>query len=414
MAMALCLHELGISSTVYESRADLGATLYEGGGMMIAANALRILDRLGVYKKMTPHGYPFEYVNYKNENEETVDRFPFGNRAVFGYGGLRIYRQTLIRLLLETCVEKGVRFEFGKKFVRVVEETADDVTFEFADGTTRVAQMMIGADGIHSKVRDSHITKGAVQKEFTNLVGIVFELDGSKLRLPADKNYVFPLQLNTNRGSFVLAPQTPDGRRMLAGTQFRVADKTREEWAAFTSDKRTLSSMLRENMDSWPDAIKSALENINEDTFNVWPFYRLPSLESWASETYRRVVLVGDAAHAVPPTTGLGASMALEDVYALSLLLKELREEPRLQWADAVKFWEGIRQKRIGDILTLTKQLNNKRLPTDKQAEIIAQFGPQEVWADRSEEDPTQMAWLYDYSVARDIDEWAAEVLSKQ
>ncbi len=411
--MALCLEKLNISCVVYERREDLSAKRTEGGGMMLGANALRILDYFGVYEKLVPQGYSFKYVHYKNDKEETVDRFPFGDKAAFGYDGLRIYRQALLQNLYQKCQEKAIKFEFGNKFTRVVEETAEGVTFELGDGTTRTAKMLIGADGIHSKVRDSYITDGTVKKEFTNLVGIVYELDATKLRIPANKNYVMPLQLNTNKGSFVLAPQTPDGSLLLSGTQFRVEEKTREGWAAFSKDTDTLSAMLRENYDNWPDVVQSALDNINKDTFNVWPFYRLPALESWTSLSNRRVVIVGDAAHALPPTTGLGASMAFEDVYALSLLIQKLQQEPALNWEEAVRFWQTIRQRRIDELLVLTKQLNNKRLPTDKQAEIIAQLGPQEVWEDKSEENPEQMAWLYKYSISKEVDDWAAGVLAR-
>ncbi len=271
-----------------------------------------------------------------------------------------------------------------------MDETADDVTFELlgwdhprGSDDDRSRWYSFQRFATHTSPRELS------RKNLPTSWASCTSWTGRSFASPRTKPIPSRYSSTQPRGSFVLAPQSPDGRLMLAGTQFRVEeDKTREGWAAFSRDTETLSSMLRQDMDNWPDTIRSALENINKDTFNVWPFYRLPALESWTSPSYRRVVLVGDAAHALPPTTGLGASMALEDVYGLSLLVKKLREEPKLRWADAVKFWQTIRQKRIDDILLLTKQLNNKRLPTDRQAEIIAQFGPQEIWTDRSDTEP--------------------------
>lgn len=407
IAMALCLHELGIPATVYELRETERAERTAGGGMMIGANSLALLDKWGVYEKMVPRGYSFERVYYKNAKEETFDSFPFGSKERDGYGSLRIYRQELLDSAYETCREKGIKVEFSKRFSRVVEETENEVTFELTDGTTHKAALLIGADGIHSKIRD-YISPG-VEPKFLGLMAVTYEAAAAHMRVPADKDYKFPVQVTTDKGIFVLAPQTPDGSLMLAGTQYPTPDRTREEWAALLKDTQGLKKLIRRDIDSFPDIIQSALENINEETFNIWPFKLLPRLERWTSQPHRRVVIVGDAAHALPPTTGQGASQAFEDVYTLGLLIARLRAEPKLRWEDALEFWQKMRQARIDDLLLLTKQLNNKRLPMTQQALL----SPDDIWTNQLDKNPAQMDWLYQPKLVEPIDAWVAEALEK-
>ena len=402
MAMALGLHSLSIPCTVYELRQSETGSRTAGGGMMIGGNSLRILDSWGVYEKMLPRGYSFDVVHYKDAGGKTVDRYPFGNKGIFGYDGLRIYRQQFLECLYETCREKGIRIEFGAKFVRVVEETAAGVTFELGDGSTRTAALLIGADGIHSKVRQ-YINPG-VSAAFVGTMAVTYEVAASQLRVPED--YDFPVQVTTATGSFVLAPQTPDGSLMLAGRQFPTQDRTREEWAALLADREGLISLLRQDMASWPDTVRSALEYINPDTLHVWPFYRLPRLaEGWTSAPHRRVVILGDAAHAVPPTTGQGASMGIEDAYALGLLISAQRAAPALGWADALGFWQAMRQRRLDAVLELTRVLNNKRLPSGEQAKLK----PGDVWVDESAGNPRQMAWLYEPEIEKEVEAWVRD-----
>lgn len=407
--MALALHQLDILCTVYEMRDSVLAPRTAGGAMMISPNALSILDGLGVYPRLIGKGYPFEWTHYKNADEETVDRYPLGHEEAYGYKAMRIYRQELLNILYDVCSERGVPIVFNKKFARIIEETEKRVSFEFADGTADSAALLVGAEGIHSKVR-SYINPG-VEPKYTGLTALTWETPTAQLRIPEDKDYAFPVAVLTAAGAFVLAPQRPDGSAMLAGTQFRLEDRSREEWERLLNDKQQLRERARENMDVWPDIARSAIENIDLDphTLNIWPFRALPRLDRWASPVHRRIVILGDAAHAVPPTTGQGASQAFEDVLTLGLLVARLREErsPGLRWEDALDFWQKLRQERMDDLLELTRRLNNKRLPMEKQVLL----GKDDLWSDESATNTKQMAWLYLPQIEEKVDAWVREKL---
>ncbi|KAH8594830.1 hypothetical protein B0O99DRAFT_165061 [Bisporella sp. PMI_857] len=405
MAMALVLKEISISCTVYEMRSTQLAPRTAGGAMMLSPNGLRVLDRLGVYQRLLPMGFQFDWVYYKNAEEVTIDRFPQGHE-VYGYKAMRIYRQELLDTLYGVCAEKGIPIVFEKKFTHITSETENEVEFEFADGTKESAALLIGAEGIHSKIRN-YVSPG-IEPKFMGLTALTWETPTKQLRIPAGKDYVFPTGVLTSNGAFILAPQKPDGSAMLAGTQFPIADRSREDWENLLADKEFLKNRAQQNFEAWPDIVKSSIENIDESTINIWPFRALPALERWASENYRRVIILGDAAHAVPPTTGQGASQAFEDVFSLALLVAKLKQHQELRWEDVLDFWQNIRQKRMGELMDLTKRLNNKRMPLEKQALL----GPNDLWVDESNTNPRQMAWLYDPPIEATVNEWVESHLS--
>ncbi|KAJ3569760.1 hypothetical protein NPX13_g5971 [Xylaria arbuscula] len=401
LAAALSLHDLSIKCSVYEMRDTNAAPPKSSGALMLAPNALKILDHLGVYSDIKQKSYTFEYVYYKDADEHTIDKYPFGSESSFGYKAVRIYRQDLLDVLYAACAKRCIPVHFGKKFAAVVDESDVNVTFSFTDGSTETASLLIGADGIHSKLRD-YVIPG-IEKKFVGIAALTWETPTKQLRIPEEKDYKFPVTVLTANGAFVLAPQRTDGSAMLAGTQIAIGEKDREGWNSFMFDKEALVARATRNVDVWPDIAKSSLENIDRDSMNVWPFYTIPRLSSWASPNYQRVVILGDAAHAIPPTTGQGASQAFEDVMSLALILSTLKDSSKLKWENALQFWQKMRQDRIDDLLVLTKQLNNKRLPLDEQKLLPKE----DLWFDQSEKNPNQMAWLYAPRIEEAIKCWA-------
>ncbi|KAK1633367.1 hypothetical protein BDP81DRAFT_483383 [Colletotrichum phormii] len=386
MALALALNAHAIPATIYESHDAVPLPPpppppphhHAGGGMMLCPNALRILESPGVYELLFDKAYSFDYVYYKDRDEVTVDRYALGGKAAFGYDAVRIFRQELIEILAGACRERA----------------------RGGEAERRRAGVLVGADGIHSRVRSTYVAPEA-KPAFVGLAALTYAVPTAQLRVPEDKDYTFPVSVASGNGVFVLAPQGRDGGEMLAGTQVPFdAEKASLPREALMADKEALKARLRLNEEAWPGLVRSALEGIRDETMNVWPFFMLPALERWASrDGGGRVLVLGDAAHAIPPTTGQGASMALEDAASLALVIG---------WEEGVEFWQGIRRERLGRLVGLTKMLNNKRLPSDEMAKLPRE----EVWFEEGEgEGEGQMSWLYVPEIEKRVEEWVERKL---
>ncbi|KXJ86973.1 putative salicylate hydroxylase [Microdochium bolleyi] len=362
LTLALALHQEGIPVTVYESRP---APLNIGGAVMLSPNALKIFDAYGLYDVIKTKGYNFEHLEYRTVDGKLVDTYDFGSHEKYGYPGLRIYRYILIDTLVEALQTRGIPVVYGKKFSHVVSDSADEgVTFAFTDGTEQRTSLLVGADGIHSTVRKYLYPD--LERTFIGMAGITAAVPLSTLELP--ESYHLPVTVMSPKGAFVIAPQDVDGSEVLIGKQMRMpASLTASpSWEReFVADKAAGVEFLQSDNEHFPPFVQRAVDQITStDKVNKWPFFVVPPLDRWTSET-RRVLILGDAAHAIPPSAGQGINQAFEDVYILALLLgkKEQIGSDRLQ--DALEFWHTYRQERINRIMVLNNEIDQRRMPAD-------------------------------------------------
>ncbi|KAJ7634876.1 putative salicylate hydroxylase [Roridomyces roridus] len=386
LCLALALHQQGISCTVYESRAS---PLNIGGAVMLSPNALRVLDALGVYSTVKQQGHNFDTLHFRDTAGTLLEEYEFGSKDKYGYQGLRIFRTVLIDSLMSALNKTGVPLHFGRKFSHVVNESADGVTFQFADGTTETASILVGADGIHSTVR-KYLHPDLVPA-FTGMTGITAAVPTAQLQLP--EGYHIPVTIvHPTHSAFVIAPQQPDGSQVLIGRQRRLEgpEPSREAWDALIADKASSISFLRAVASdaSFPQFVRNAVSEINPETINVWPFYIVPRLDKWASERHHRVLILGDAAHAIPPSAGQGINQAFEDSYMLALLVGCAG---KVNVGDALQFWQTYRQERVDRVLALNKQIDLRRIPG--------------AGAGR---EPFNLGWLYEQDFKKDVEEWVA------
>ena len=364
---------------------------------MLSPNAFRILDNLGVYKRICSKGFNFETVEFKDYGGKTTDAYHFGSEKLYGYKALRIYRQVLIDELLLMLKESGIPIEYEKKFSDIVSEAPDQVSFSFTDGTETSASILIGADGIHSRVRQ--YIYPTLKATFSGFLAVTTAIPASETRLP--ENYHLPATIMAEPGAFVMAPQDVDGSELLIGTQRPYPEHDRAGWDSLRSNQPELLSFLRKDFAAWPDVVQSALEKVELGKISAWPFYTVPRLEKWASSS-GRVIILGDAAHAIPPTAGQGVNQAFEDVYMLAALLARL--SPKTTLPATLDFWHSSRQERVDKVLHLTKQMNAKRLPLSEQAKLVAH----DIWKGGQDEKRAgeDLAWLYGVDLDRVVSDW--------
>ncbi|KAF7716976.1 Uncharacterized protein PECH_003214 [Penicillium ucsense] len=387
LALALSLHKQSIPCTIYEARS---ASLDIGGAIMLSPNALRILDSLGIYQKIKAHGFEFQDLHFYTD--KPLDLFEFGNKEKYQYDALRIYRHELIHALVSALQEKGISIQYGKKFTRVLTESESEVTWAFEDGRTGRAACLVGADGIHSRVR--RYLYPDLEPQFTNAVGVTAAVPTSQLT--GTEAYEMPLTImNPKYGAFVIAQQLADGSEVLIGKQKRATEIGRDGWNQLLHNKDWCVDFLRQGSENFPEIVGSAVSKISPDKINLWPFYVVPRLDKWASK-HSRVVILGDAAHAIPPTAGQGVNQAFEDVYTYSAILAKCKQANLEQ---GLEIWQRGRQARIDQVLKLNAQIDARRMPQDQASSAGL------------DTEPFDLAWLYSPDFDEMVESWLVDLV---
>ncbi|KAJ6782704.1 hypothetical protein PWT90_07591 [Aphanocladium album] len=325
---ALRLHQTtNIKCKIYEIRS---APTTLGGAIGIPCNGLRLLDRLGVFQAMSERG--------NNEPTMTLHSLAgavLGKRDMVGdagiatgHGYLRIRRTDLLDVLLQAAEAAAIPLYFDKSITSIT-ETADYVTATFADGTVETADMLIGCDGIHSAVRRLHVdppqephytgyaalgsmvaTQNVAHEYAQHLAGIhgVFTTKGMLAVMPcsAAKD-----QLLWFFSRAVSRPTADGGNDSRDGWDVQRA----EEVANF---KTELTDVLKDGNGSFVEMLRSVVDATQ--TVSFYPVFKLDEGVNWHRG---RCIILGDAAHAMSPSSGQGTSMAIEDVFLLSRLLQD-------------------------------------------------------------------------------------------
>ncbi|TQV92377.1 hypothetical protein V2A60_007068 [Cordyceps javanica] len=389
LTLALALHQQSIPVAVYESRS---APLNIGGAVMLSPNALKVLDALGLYDTVRTKGYNFDNLEYRDLDGRLTEIQEFGGLKKYGYRGLRIYRYVLIDELVAALAKAGVAVVYGAKFSHVEKDAAEGVSFALTDGRIIETSLLVGADGIHSTVRKYLYPD--LETTFIGMAGITAAVPTAQLQLP--EGYHIPATIVSAKGAFVIAPQQVDGSEVLIGKQMRLAPAERQPgWDRdFVADKQSAVDFLQAGNEHFPEFVRNATSHLDPAKVNKWPFFVVPKLDRWTSET-GNVLILGDAAHAIPPSAGQGINQAFEDVYILALVLGQ---KDRIgDVAPALRFWQTYRQARVDKVLELNKQIDQRRMPStpDDQGELTKRG--------------FELGWLYNPDFKKDVMDWVAK-----
>ncbi|MCJ1307854.1 hypothetical protein MMC25_001502 [Agyrium rufum] len=380
LALALALHSQSINCSIYEGRE---APLNVGGGPMLTPNGLKVLDKLGLYENLQNKGYSFDRLYLQDGNGgQITEVIEFGNMERYGTRALRVYRSVVLQELLAKVHEKSIPIHFGHKFTHVVSETEDEVTCHFTDGKTTIASLLVGADDIHSSVRD-YLAPG-LKPIFTSKASIIAAIPTAQLQLPEtdlvnlnapSNTHPLPVDITAPKaGAFVIAPQNSDGSEVLIAVQRHMTEATDGRWAELNADKPALTALFRQNAELFPPVVQNAVRDIPDAYLQIWPFYHIPRLERWTSA---RALGGFDR----------GVNQAFEDVYTFALVLGQLfatsptptPTNQRLQ--SALHSWQAFREARLDRVLELNRQMDLRRIPaaTDASDETQDGKGPMDI-----------------------------------
>lgn len=376
---------------------------------MLAPNALRILDGLKLYTALQQNGFNFDTVEFRNEHDELLDEWQMGGTERYSYQAVRVSRQAFLDVLRDAVVNRGIKVCYGKKFSHVVSEAAEGVVFALADGEEMAVDILIGAGGVYSPAR-SYVAPG-VEVVYSGMLALVATVNcpasspslienGAALQHPHQPQTTFYHNNSADGGTALLAmPQCHNGSQLCLGKQVRCAERTREDWLRLSHDKDQLYELFMRDMNaaSWPARIRASLDRVNKDQIHIWPFYTVPDLPTWTSLPHRRTVLVGDAAHSMPPIAGQGTCQAIEDAYTLALVVataSRFAMSPD-SYSKSVATWEAARRQRVKRARAFTRQLDNNKLPHGEKLKL-----PEGAYWRDGDSEREDLTWLYGSGLA--------------
>lgn len=343
---------------------------------------------------------------FKNDNDETTKKVRIGGPEVYGYDNHRIWRGLLLDEMRKMLAERNVLIVFNAKFRGIVSDNADDVSF-LVDDMIHHASLLVGLDGIYSTVRNHLCSQ--VRPEYTGLIGILSHIKHSSVRWPYEE-YEKNATIQSKPGAifWIAEDPTPDPTLMI-GKQIHYPEQSRSDLEDLQSNHEKLAAFYKQDYEDYGPTARKIVDSVcaSPETLYIWPFLKMPKLPKWYSDT-GRVVLAGDGAHALPPSSGQGVNQALEDVYSLTLLLSGI-SGPRASDTDgssqsemleALAFWQQMRQERIDAVFDWTTNGSNvSRLPEAERKRLIAEGKVKENQGD-------DMSWLYKPVIDEKIEAW--------
>jgi salicylate hydroxylase len=351
LTAAAALRLQGFEVQVHERATELGEV---GAGLQIGPNAVKVLRALGVLDQLRPLCWePTNVVSLKYDDATLRFREPLASVSHRAYGDAYLtgHRADVLAALHGKLPDSQIHL--GARCTGVA-NTQSGAVAQFADGSAVEADIVVGADGIRSVVRETLF--GADVPRFTRQMAwrciIPIEAVPTQVgpggTVAIDRaEYVGWLGPNGH----VICYPIRGGRfyNMFAG---HVTDEWVEEsWSAPSSPEELLAAY-----EGWNPALLGMLGEVRQ-CFK-WGIYDRDPLASW---TVGRITLLGDAAHPMMPTLAQGAAISIEDGAALARCLAAHRDDPTA----GLRAYDAERVPRASKVQRQARQqfLNNQMVP---------------------------------------------------
>ncbi|WP_417899929.1 FAD-dependent monooxygenase [Bacillus haimaensis] len=305
LSAAIRLKSEGWHVEVFEKVTSLKKT---GAGIVLAANGMKALERLGVAGEIRAMGKKVGKAEIRTWDGKILFQLPTKEMAErYGTYSYLIHRASLQKILLDKFDCNGINLQ--KRISRFFQDKSK-VTAVFSDGSAVEGDVLIGADGIHSTIRANLIQKDKLRYAgFTALRGIcsfqderyVLQQGGGFEAWGHGKRFGFS-HLGQNRIFWFAAINSPEGREIPYGARKQAA---------------------HQHFKGWYNPIEAVIEATDEEAILHHDIFDRKPLSHWGSG---RVTLLGDAAHPMLPNLGQGGALAMEDAIVLADYLSNTKD----------------------------------------------------------------------------------------
>jgi salicylate hydroxylase len=370
IAAAAFLHRAGLPAVVYEQAAELKEV---GAGLVLAPNGARLLRRLGVVGQLASHAVPldvgWEFRRWADGRILSAEDLAESCERLYGERTYTMHRADLLSTIA-TAVPAGA-VHLGKRCTGLSVH-GDCATVTFADGTSVEADVVIGADGMHSTVRGA-VTDPSPAR-YSGLCAF-------RALVPADRAPDFTRRraqtLWIGPGHHLVHYPISGGAAVNLVAFAPAGDFRVESWSATATVEEFLAEFA-----GWDDRLQDIIRQAG--TPGRWALLDRDPLGRWS---YGPVTLLGDAAHPMFPFFAQGAAQSIEDAAVLARCLAEETEAP----AKALQRYESIRIGRA----TRLQEVSHARAHVNHLPD-----GPEQEARDQSlaAADPlTASGWIYAY-----------------
>ncbi|MEM9877894.1 MAG: FAD-dependent monooxygenase [Pseudomonadota bacterium] len=376
LTTALSLQSHGFAVTLIEQAAGFGEV---GAGLQLGPNAVKVLNKLGLKTPLYTAADPPEALQLRSGySGQTMLSLPLGRAAEQRWGApyLHIHRADLIDVLGRAAQARGIEIRLSQQVAEFTEE-GDYAAVRLAGGEKLRAQCVIAADGVRSMLRDTYFEDE--KPEFTGSIAWRCTVPTQSLgRFKPNK----AATIWTGRGRHAVTYMLRDG-----GLTNLVAVVDDQSPQAHSWRQSGPAAQALKDFQGFDPTILKILRKA--DTLYRWGLYERPLPKRWYKD---RLVLVGDACHAMLPFLAQGAAMAIEDAWVLARIMKQ--NGPT---AAAFSAYQSAREGRVKKVIAQSKA-NGARFHLSKDSARLGAFAV--LRASELLSDETRLAqfdWVYGF-----------------
>ncbi len=333
LTAGIALRQAGYTVELYDRVRELRPA---GAGISLWSNGVKVLNRLGLGPDLARIGGPMHRVAFHSHQGQCLTQFSLEPMIQqVGQCPYPVTRTELQGMLLDALNALHVDVQLNAKCI-AVEQDADRVTAVFADGTRAQGDVLIGADGTHSLIRQEvaeHAVPGIkVERRYAGYVNWNGLVPVSAALAPGDSWTVYV-------GEHKRASMMP-----VAGDRFYFFFDVPLHASELQAPPDNYREELLHYFQGWADPVKNLIHSLDPATTNRIPIHDVDPLPTLVQG---RVALLGDAAHSMTPDLGQGGCQALEDAYVLTNMLLSTN----LGVADALWRYDRARCDRTAEIV---------------------------------------------------------------